>query len=692
MKKIRVLLIGEPNVGKTSLMNLLGNKYFKVSNFPGTTVEKNIAILQYKNYEIEFIDLPGVYSIDEYLQTEIGMIVKRELQENNYDIILNVADATVLDRSLNLTMDLLEQKSKLILAINMIDELGNASINAKLLSDILNIDIVQISVKNKTNITTLLNTIIKIYTQDLKINNFKYPKVLEEEINIIETFLSNNSNYLTDKSLDVALVYLGIKNSNLKYRYIAIKLLEKDEQIIKIVSSMHFFKPLSKLLEKAQQHIYEHYGTKDIYYLRKELKQELAYSLFLKTTKNFVIKSNFTNKIDKLLLSKFGGIGIFFFIMWIIFESTFYIGSIPIEYIEEGFNNLSYFIAPLIDSPSLRSIIVDGMLPGLSAVMIFLPNILILFFFIALLESTGYLTRVSFLLDGVLKRFGMHGKTIVPLIIGFGCTVPAYMATRILENKKDKLITLFCLGFISCSAKLPVYTLFVSAFFPPSLAGTVLFSIYIFGVVAALFSAKFLNKTIFKAEKEPYIMEMPRYRFPSFKLIFISVWKRTIYYIKKAGMYIVIISTLIWFASNYPKHNTTDSSMNFYQLEHSYIGELGKSLEPIFQPLGFDWKMSVSLLSGIAAKEVIVSTLSILYIAEDNDNSELIKKLRVNIDLASAISFIVFIVLYLPCFAATVVFTKESGEIKYLFYLVSFTFAFSWLASYIAYNIARLVI
>ncbi|MBL1244534.1 MAG: ferrous iron transport protein B [Sulfurimonas sp.] len=693
MKKIRVILIGESNVGKTSLINLLGNKYFKVSNFSGTTVEKNIASLKYKNHEIEFIDLPGIYSIDEYAQTEINLLVKRKIQENKYDIILNIASATILDRNLNLSMDLLEQKSKLILAINMIDELGDASINSELLSDILNIDVIQISTKNSTNITPLLDTIVKVYSEDLKINTFKYPKALEQELNMIESFLSTNSNYLTDKSLDVALAYIGVKKSELKDRYIAMKLLEKDTEITKIVSFLHFYNPLKKLLDNARSRIYNYYDTQDLLYLKKELKQNLAHSLFLQTTENFVHKSTLTNKIDKLLISNLSGIAIFLFIMWVIFESTFYIGSIPMLYIEEGFNILGTFLGPLIDSPNLKSLIIGGILPGLSAVMMFLPNILILFLGITLLETTGYLTRVSFLLDGVLQKFGLHGQSIIPLIIGFGCTVPAYMATRMLESKKDKLITLFSLGFISCSAKLPVYVLFISAFFKPSASGNILFGIYIFGVLVALLSAKFLNKTIFKASKETYIMELPQYRLPSFKLIYMSVWLKSISYVKKAGIYITLISMLIWFASSYPKYDVVDSNTRFYKLEHSYLGQLGKSLEPIFKPLGFDWKMSVSLMSGMAAKEVIVSTLSILYVVEQNNsnNNELIKKLRVSIDFASAVSFIVFITLYLPCFAATIVFTKESGEIKYLFYLVFFTLSFSWLASYSAYNIVRMM-
>ncbi len=688
MNVIKILLLGESNVGKTSLINLLGNRYFKVSNFSGTTVEKNSAKVVYKDYTLEFIDLPGVYSLDDYTSNEIALLVKEKLQNSEYDIILNVISATALDRNLNLTMDLLEQKSKLILAINMIDELQKSSIDFDLLSSSVNVDVVGISTKQKINMTTLLETIVKVHINPLKSNSFTYPIILEKEILSVESFLSSHSNYLIEESINAGMSYLCLKHIKNRNRYIASKLLEEDRDITKMMAGLSYAQSLHSVVKKAREAIYKHYHTEDIIYLRRELKQNIAHTLFLKSTNFFTSESNTTNKIDKVLLNNYAGIAIFFLLMWVVFETTFVIGSIPMEYIESFFNYIGKSISPFILSPNINSLVVDGILPGISAVMMFLPNIMILFLGITLLETTGYLTRVSFLLDGVLQKFGLHGQSIVPLIVGFGCTVPAYMAARTLNSKKDKLITLFVLGFISCSAKLPVYVLFISAFFEPSVAGSVLFGVYIFGIVVALLSARFLNTTVFKSSGEAYMMEMPKYRLPSFKLVYMSVWLKSISYVKKAGFYITIISTVIWFASSYPKNAITEITP-LAKLESSYLGQIGKSLEPIFAPLGFDWKMSISLISGAAAKEVIVSTLSVLYVVDENNNKALIEQLRDNISFASAISFIVFIALYLPCFAATIVFSKESGDVKYLGMLIFFTLSLSWISSFIVYNVTK---
>jgi len=373
--------------------------------------------------------------------------------------------------------------------------------------------------------------------------------------------------------------------------------------------------------------------------------------------------------------------------MWGLFQLTFEIGAIPMDYIDAGFAWLGNAVGSTISHEGLRSLIVDGIIAGVGAVVLFLPNIIILYIGIALLETTGYMSRVAFLLDGFFHKFGLHGKSFIPLVTGFGCSVPAYMATRTLKNEKDRLITLFIIGFMSCGAKLPVYVLFAGAFFGKDEAGNVLFYIYIAGALLGLVMAKALRVFVFKGEDEPFVMEMPKYRFPTMKLIYMIVSQKAWSYLKKAGTFILAASILIWFASNYPK---VDSPNLAVQLENSYLGQIGKASVPFFEPLGFDWKLSVALETGLAAKEVVVATLGILYnvgeeVTEDDDR--LLAELKKQIPLETAIAFITFVMIYLPCFAASMVFAKEAGGYKYLGYLFVFTTTVAWIMSFIAYNV-----
>ena len=385
--------------------------------------------------------------------------------------------------------------------------------------------------------------------------------------------------------------------------------------------------------------------------------------------------------------------------MWGLFQLTFEIGAMPMEYIDMFFASLGGAISPHISSVVFRDLLVDGVISGVGAVVLFLPNIIILFLGIALLETTGYMARVSFLLDGFFHKFGLHGKSFIPLVTGFGCSVPAYMATRTLKNRKDRLITLFIIGFMSCGAKLPVYVLFVGAFFAPEDAGNMLFAIYMLGAFLGLVMAKILRITAFKSEDEPFVMEMPKYRLPSFYIIWFTVYHKSLMYLKKAGTFILGASILIWFASNYPKvdfsgGNITSHEIKLQQLQSSYLGQIGKFSQPFFAPLGFDWRLAVSLETGLAAKEVAVATIGILYNLGDEvdeSSSSLISAIKTEIPFEVAVSFIIFVMLYMPCMAASVVFAKEAGGYKYTIYLFFFTTAVAWIASFIGYNIAKIM-
>lgn len=623
--KIKIALVGQPNVGKSMLINSISNSRLKVGNFSGVTVEKKEINFSYKEFDITIVDLPGSYSLTNYSIEE--RVVNEFLYKNNYDIILNVVDSTNLQRNLLLTTELMALNKKIVIALNMSDEAKKESIliDEKKLSNFLNIACVKTSAKTKDGLDKLLEEIIKTY-----------------------------------KNKELSNIDISSINQRFEFCKNAVK------ECVSVDS----------------------FSNKSV-----------------------------TQKIDSILMNKYLGIPIFLLFMWILFQLTFTLGAVPMDYIDIAFSTISLEIKNLFGENQLSLLLSDGIVAGVGAVVMFLPNILILFLGISLLESTGYMSRVAFLLDGIFHKFGLHGKSFIPLVTGFGCSVPAYMAARTLKNQKDRLITLFIIGFMSCGARLPIYVLFAGAFFSTQSAGNILFIIYISGAIFGLFAAKILRVVVFKAVDEPFVMEMPKYRLPSFRFIYKDVINKGFMYLKKAGTFILAASVLIWFMSNYPKNlelqeefeskielaTTKDqklelqNELDLYNLENSYLGVIGKFSEPLFAPLGFDWKMTVALEAGLAAKEVVVTTLSILYKQGANEDPEnpsegLVEKIKQNIPFESAISFIVFVMLYIPCLAAAMVFTKEAGSWKYLLYLIIFTTSTAWIVSFVAYNITKLVV
>ncbi|MDX4028540.1 ferrous iron transport protein B [Aliarcobacter skirrowii] len=623
--KIKIALVGQPNVGKSMLINSISNSRLKVGNFSGVTVEKKEINFSYKEFDITIVDLPGSYSLTNYSIEE--RVVNEFLYKNNYDIILNVVDSTNLQRNLLLTTELMALNKKIVIALNMSDEAKKESIliDEKKLSNFLNIACVKTSAKTKDGLDKLLEEIIKTY-----------------------------------KNKELSNIDISSINQRFEFCKNAVK------ECVSVDS----------------------FSNKSV-----------------------------TQKIDSILMNKYLGIPIFLLFMWILFQLTFTLGAVPMDYIDIAFSTISLEIKNLFGENQLSLLLSDGIVAGVGAVVMFLPNILILFLGISLLESTGYMSRVAFLLDGIFHKFGLHGKSFIPLVTGFGCSVPAYMAARTLKNQKDRLITLFIIGFMSCGARLPIYVLFAGAFFSTQSAGNILFIIYISGAIFGLFAAKILRVVVFKSVDEPFVMEMPKYRLPSFRFIYKDVINKGFMYLKKAGTFILAASVLIWFMSNYPKNlelqeefeskielaTTKDqkielqNELDLYNLENSYLGIIGKFSEPLFAPLGFDWKMTVALEAGLAAKEVVVTTLSILYKQGANEDPEnpsegLVEKIKQNIPFESAISFIVFVMLYIPCLAAAMVFTKEAGSWKYLLYLFIFTTSTAWIVSFVAYNITKLVV
>jgi len=704
MKPIIVALAGQPNVGKSSLINAISNAKLRVGNFSGVTVDKTEVVFNFcdevscKDYEVHIIDLPGAYSLTEYTIEE--KVTKSFLQSDEYDIIVNVVDSTNLQRNLLFTTQLLETGKKVVVALNMSDEAENEGIliDEKQLSAILGVPCIKTSATTKEGVEALKDAIVKVFEQEKTNAKVVYSDPIEEEISHIVTFMEEKK-----------------YKSTLSYRHLAVKLLQEDEDVYKQMHDEPIWIEMLPIVREGLNHLYLHNNTKDL----DEIFADEHFA-FAKGAKMEVISvksmkaKNMTQKIDNLLINKILGIPLFLFFMWGLFQLTFELGSLPMDYIDSAFSWLGDQAKVLLGDGELGSLVADGMIAGVGAVIMFLPNIIILFLGIALLETTGYMSRVAFLLDGFFHKFGLHGKSFIPLVTGFGCSVPAYMAARTLKNEKDRLITLFIIGFMSCGARLPIYVLFAGAFFAEDQAGNILFIIYISGALLGLLMAKALKIFVFKGEDEPFVMEMPKYRMPSLKLIWHTVYGQAKSYMKKAGTFILAAAILIWFASNYPKNteleaqyqtkieqtvnkdekSTLNNDLSLALLEQSYLGKIGHASEPFFAPLGMDWRMAVALETGLAAKEVVVSTLGVLYaLGDDVDegNAGLIEQIKANIPFASAIAFIVFVMIYLPCLAASMVFAKEAGGWKYLVYLFFMTTASAWILSFVAYRVTLMI-
>ncbi|MGL2699941.1 ferrous iron transport protein B [Helicobacter pylori] len=642
MKEITIALVGQPNVGKSSLINALSNAHLKVGNFAGVTVDKMEVGLIHKEHQITIIDLPGTYALNDFTTEE--KVTKDFLEKGQYDLILNVVDSTNLERNLALSTQLLDTNKKMLLALNMWDEAQKEGIkiNTEKLSKELGVVCVPTSARSKEdrlNTELLLDEIVRLYSQNTTNNeSIKVPSQSFKE--------------------------------SLKYS-------QSAQKIAKSVIS-----------ENKQNTSFEH-----------------------------------TYKIDKILMHPRYGIFIFLGFMFVIFSLSFLIGGGVQKALETGFKFLSDGIKENVANEDLASLVGDGIIGGVGATVSFLPLIVVLYFGISLLETTGYMSRVAFLLDGILHKFGLHGKSFIPLITGFGCSVPAYMATRTLQNYNERLITLFVIGFMSCSARLPIYVLFVGSFFPSSSAGFVLFCIYILGAVVALVMAKLLKLSVFKGQTESFIMEMPKYRFPSWRMVYFSIYTKSLSYLKKAGTYILVGAILIWFMSQYPKNDvamkaykqesllvnkdTTLSSeakeeklkelkaeLDKKNLKNSIVGRGGAYLEKVFSPMDFDWRLSVSLVTGFMAKEVVVSTLGVLFsLGDQNEKSDAFRGiLRKEVSVPSGIAFIVFVMFYIPCFAATITFGREAGGIKFVVYLFIFTTVVAYAFSLIAFYATQILV
>lgn len=666
-KKFTIAIAGNPNCGKTCLFNNLTGAHQKVANWPGVTVEQKTGSFSYQGKEFDVVDLPGTYSLSAYSIEEI--VVEKFVCETPPDLIINIVDATNLERHLVLTAEMLETGVPIIIALNMMDEAKDLGLNIDIekLSKMLDIPVVPTVARRNKGTKELLRKIVEL-TAEPKIPTVKidYGREIEKAITNLIPLLPDADTKLS-KHIRIVMLLSG--------RHA----LSVDTNSLKLQNAI---KQAREKLEKIFADSLENVFDGRWFGFANGIARMCV-------TKSRQTKFNITEKIDDFLTHPILGLLIFAFCMWLTFQLVFTIGNPLAALMENGVELLKAGAAPLLPDNFIRSLIVDGIISGVGGVIVFLPNILLLFLAIGFLEDTGYMARAAFVTDKIMHTMGLHGKSFIPMIVGFGCTVPGIMATRSLDTKRDRIVTALITPFMSCSAKLPVYSLFITTFFVPKLRTPVLFSIYFFGIMVAIIMANILGFLFFGREKSPLLMELPPYRLPTFRSVLLHMWMRAWMYLRKAGTLILVAAIAIWFLSNYPKKTVENSKSVLVktQIENSYAGKIGKFIEPVFKPLGFDWKGSIALVTGFAAKEVVVSTLGVIYgIGDAEGEHESLQSALKNDSVFGksplvAYTFMVFVLLYVPCLAVVAVFYKEFGW-RWTAFLIVYTTAVAWIFAF----------
>lgn len=735
-KNIKIALVGNPNAGKTTLFNFASKSKEHVGNYAGVTVDAKKATFKQNGYTFDIIDLPGTYSLSAYSPEEL--YVRKYILAEHPDIVVNVVDASNLERNLFLTTQLIDMDVKVVVALNMFDELKKKGdvFDFEALGKMTGIPFMPTVSKSGRGLKALFDKIIDVYEdrdETVRHIHINYGKTVENAIKRISEKLRKFKG-LTDR---------------VSPRFLAIKLIEKDNVVLHSLSKYPNFRDIKITSEKERRKI-------------KSILNENCENVITDAKYGFIagaLKETYkpgakerrrtTEVVDMFVTHKLWGFPIFILLMWLMFQATFTLGAYPVSWIEMLVSIISSMVSNIIPDGTLKDLIVDGVIGGVGGVIVFLPNILILFLFISFMEDTGYMARAAFIMDKIMHKIGLHGKSFIPLLMGFGCNVPAIMSTRTIRNHNNRLLTILINPFMSCSARLPVYILLLSAFFPEN-AGNMLLLIYSLGVLLAVVVAKIFKKTIFKSEETPFVMELPPYRIPTVKATFRHMWGKAVEYLKKMGGIILVASILIWALEYYPKDidysynynlekqkvenhynkkisdlsqndtiafnnltneknaklNSLTSMQNEERSEKSFIGQIGKAVQPVMQPLGFEWKMSVSLLAGIAGKEIVVSTMAVLYHAdeshngEDNTLSEVLQNLKHQSGNKAgepvftpliAFVFLLFILIYFPCIAVIATVVKEAGW-KWAIFLMFYTTFLAWFVSLMVYQIGSLIV
>lgn len=716
-KNIKVALVGNPNSGKTSIFNLASGAHEHVGNYSGVTVDAKEGTLHHQGYTFTLVDLPGTYSLAGYTPEEL--YVRRYIVEEQPDIVINVVAASAIERSLYLTTELIDMEVPMVIALNMYDELEQSGrkFDYQSLATMIGTSIIPTVGKKGLGIPQLLNEVIRFFASTQQQNashpHIPYGRVLERAIEIMEREFQ----------------HIDITPFRLPLRYICIKLLEGDSEIERIIRQLPNHQNIFARRDKERAYI-------------EKLLHEDAESAFTNARYGFIAGgleetlserryfSETTRKIDAIVTNKYLGFPLFFLFMWIMFEATFKLGEYPMQGIEWLVEIIGNFVRRNMADGPLKDLIVDGIIGGVGGVIVFLPNIVILYLFIAFMEDSGYMSRASFIMDKVMHKMGLHGKSFIPLIMGFGCNVPAIMATRTIESRSSRMITMLIVPFMSCSARLPVYLVFVGIFFS-KYASLVLLGLYVTGILLAVLSARLFRKTLFTEEDTPFVMELPPYRMPTLKSIIIHMWDRSNQYLKKMGGPILLASIVIWFLGYFPRNmqreaafdlqietvkrsftqnrideqakNTMIADIEHIRMtqhqENSLIGQIGKFIEPVMRPLGFDWKISVSLLSGMAAKEIVVSTLGVLYAGNDDNQTSLQERLKSEtypdgspvFTPLVVIGFLLFVLIYFPCIATIAAIKEESGSWKWAAFSIFYSTGLAWMVALLVHQIGLLV-
>ena len=690
---INIALVGNPNCGKTSLFNFASGAHERVGNYSGVTVDAKEGRAEYAGYQFNLVDLPGTYSLSAYSPEEL--YVRKQIIDKTPDVIINVIDASNLERNLYLTTQLVDMNLKIVGALNMFDEFESRGdkLDYDKLGELFGIPLVPTVFRNGRGVDELFNTVISVYEgESLKGKNrqrhvhLNHGKYIEQAIDEIKKEIQ--------------------KDEQIRYKYstrfLSIKLLEKDSNIENFVKSLPNGEEIIATRDKAAE------------YIMTETKEDSETAIM--NAKYGIIHGalheagceegtrtdtyQLTHVLDSLITNKYVGFPIFFLFLYIMFEVTFTLGQYPMDWIEAGVNALGGLVKSTMPDGPLKDMIADGAIAGVGAVIVFLPQILILYFFISFMEDSGYMARAAFIMDKLMHKMGLHGKSFIPLIMGFGCNVPAVMATRTIENRRNRLITILVLPLMSCSARLPIYIMIIGTFFAVEYQSVIMISLYAIGIILAVLMSRIFSKWIIKGDDTPFVMELPPYRFPTAKAIARHTWEKGKQYLKKMGGIILVASVIVWALGYFP-HD--DGLSNQAQKEQSYIGRIGKAIEPVFRPQGFDWKLDVSLVAGIGAKEIVASTMGVLYaddetVADDTaDNSGKYGVLRQKMETDGmtpliAFSYLLFVLIYFPCIATIAAIKGETGSWKWAAFAAGYTTLLAWVVSACVYQTGMLIL
>ena len=719
-RTINVALVGNPNSGKTSLFNLASGAHEHVGNYSGVTVDAKEGHFDFEGYHFRIVDLPGTYSLSAYTPEEI--YVRRHIIDETPDVIINVVDSSNLERNLYLTTQLIDMNVRMVVALNIYDELESSgnTLDYHLLSKLFGVPMLPTVSKKNRGLDTLFHVVINLYEGvdffDKQGNmNPEVLKDLTEWHDSLEDRKNHEEEHLEDyvrehkrtgrvfrhihinHGPDLEKAIEAVKEEvsknefiRLKYstRFLSIKLLENDPDIESFVRTLPNAEEILRIRDKMAKRVQDTMNE-DCESAITDAKYGFISGALKETfTDNHLEQAQTTKVLDSIVTHRIWGYPIFFLFMYLMFEGTFVLGEYPMMGIEWLVEQIGDLIRNNMTDGPLKDMLVDGIVGGVGGVIVFLPNILILYFCISLMEDSGYMARAAFIMDKIMHKMGLHGKSFIPLIMGFGCNVPAIMASRTIENRKSRLITMLINPLMSCSARLPIYLLLVGAFFPNN-ASLVLLSIYAIGIFLAVLLARLFSKFLVKGDDTPFVMELPPYRMPTAKSIFRHTWEKGAQYLKKMGGIIMVASVIIWFLGYYPNHDAYETVAE--QQENSYIGQLGRAIEPVIEPMGFDWKLGIGLISGVGAKELVVSTLGVLYV-DDPDADSVSLAERIPITPLVAFCYMLFVLIYFPCIAALAAIKQESGSWKWALFAACYTTVLAWLVSFAVYQIGGLFV